>query len=133
MLKKTIKYVDYNDQEREEDHYFNISKAELAMMDASKAGGLKQHLERIIQLQDSVAIMETFREIIRMAYGEKSPDGRRFIKSDEIFTAFEQTEAYSELIMELLGDANKASAFINAILPKDVVNAGNGPKALPDK
>lgn len=120
MLKKTITFTDYNDEERTEDHYFNLSKAELAMMEASKLGGLKNYLEKIVQAKDTVSIMETFKTIIHQAYGKKSDDGRRFIKSDEISTEFEQTEAYSELIMEILGDPDKASEFINGILPKEV-------------
>lgn len=123
MLKKTITFIDYNDEERIEDHYFNLSKAELAMMEASKLGGLRSYLEKILQAKDTVAIMETFKTIIHQAYGKKSDDGRRFIKSDEISTEFEQTEAYSELIMELLGDPDKASEFINGILPRDIANA----------
>lgn len=121
MLKKTITYVDYDGNNRTEDFFFNISKAELTMMEASKTGGMRQYLERIIQTQDNVAIMEMFRDIIHKAYGEKAPDGRRFIKSEDLSLGFEQTEAYSELIMELLGDAGKASEFINAILPADVM------------
>ena len=117
MLKKTITYTDYNDNERTEDFYFNLSKAELIMMESSVAGGMKQRLEKIVQTQDNVEIMEVFRDLIHRAYGEKSPDGKRFLKSDEISTAFEQCEAYSELIMELMDDANKASAFINGIIP----------------
>lgn len=133
MLKKTITYLDYNDEERTEDHYFNITKAELAMMEASKLGGLRQYLEKIVQEKDTVSIMETFKTIIHQAYGKKSDDGRRFVKSDEISTEFEQTEAYSELIMELLGDAEKASRFINGILPKDIVSSVENTKDLPSK
>lgn len=122
MLKKTIAYTDYNDVERTEDFYFNLSKAELVMMETSTTGGLKQRLEKIVQTQDNVSIMEIFRDLIHRAYGEKSADGKRFIKSDELSTAFEQTEAYSELVMELMGDANKASIFINSIIPSDLAD-----------
>lgn len=121
MLEKKIKFVDYNGVAREETCYFNISKAELIMMESSIAGGMKQRLEKIVQTQDEVAIMETFRDLIHRSYGEKSPDGRRFIKSEEMATAFEQTEAYSELIMEILKDSEKASEFINSILPREAV------------
>lgn len=122
MLKKTITYVDYDDNERTEDFYFNLSKAELIMLESSVAGGMKQRLEKIVQTQDSVEIMEVFRDLIHRAYGEKSPDGKRFIKSDELSIAFEQTEAYSELIMEIMADAGKASAFINGIIPAGLVD-----------
>lgn len=121
MLKKTITYTDYNDVERTEDHYFNISKAELVLMESSVTGGMRQRLEKIVKSQDNVAIMETFRDLVHRSYGVKSDDGKRFIKSDELATEFEQTEAYSELIMELLSDADAAANFINAILPKGLV------------
>lgn len=122
MLKKTITYTDYNDVERTEDHYFNISKAELIMMDSEVVGGMRQRLEKISQTQDTVAIMEVFRDLIHRAYGERSPDGKRFIKSEEMATAFEQTEAYSELVVELLTDPEAAASFTNAILPKGLVD-----------
>lgn len=120
MLKKTIKYTDYNGNEREEDFYFNITKAELAMMEASRLGGFQAYLEKIMQTQDTVALMETFRDLIRLAYGEKSDDGRRFIKSDELSSGFEQTEAYSNLIMEFLQEPNVVSDFFKGVLPKDL-------------
>lgn len=122
MLKKTIKYTDYNDVERTEDFYFNISKAELIMMDSEVVGGMRQHLERISQTQDNVAIMEVFKDLIHRSYGERSPDGKRFVKSEEMATAFEQTEAYSELVMELLSNPEVAANFVNAILPKGLVD-----------
>lgn len=130
MLKKTITYTDYNGVERKEDFYFNLSKGELVMMESSVAGGMKQRLEKIVQTQDNVEIMEVFRDLIHRAYGEKSPDGKRFVKSDELATAFEQTEAYSELIMELMGDADKAAAFVNGIIPAGLID--KVPASLPE-
>lgn len=124
MIKKTITYTDYNDVERTEDHYFNISKAELVMMENSVIGGMKQRLEKIIQSQDNVAIMDVFKDLIHRSYGVKSDDGKRFIKSEQIVNEFEQTEAYSELVMELLGNPDAASNFINSILPKDLLQDG---------
>lgn len=121
MLKKTITYLDYNGIERKEDHYFNISKAELLLMETSVVGGMKQRLEKIIMSKDTVAIMETFKDLIHRSYGVKSDDGKRFIKSEELATEFEQTEAYSELIMGMLSNPNEAAAFIQGILPKGLV------------
>lgn len=121
MLKKTITYTDYNGLERTEDFYFNLSRAELVMMETSVAGGMMQRLEKIAKTQDAVAVMEVFRDIIHRAYGEKSDDGKRFVKSDELATAFEQTEAYSELIMEMINDPlNVAAKFIRDIMPGDL-------------
>jgi hypothetical protein len=120
MLKKTIKYTDYNGTERTEDFYFNLTKAEILEMEMSEAGGLTAKLHRIIESKDNRELMKHFKYIIHKAYGEKSDDGRRFVKSDEISTAFEQTEAYEELFMELFSDAEKAAEFVNGIIPQGI-------------
>lgn len=119
MLKKTITYKDYNDVERTEDFYFNLSKAEAMEMELSITGGLTEMIKRIVAAQDTPTIIATFKQIILKAYGEKSQDGRRFIKSEELSKAFSETEAYSILYMELATDANAAAEFVNGIVPKD--------------
>lgn len=120
MLKKTITYKDYNDVERTEDFYFNLSKAEAMEMELSITGGLTEMIRKIVAAQDTPTIIATFKQIILKAYGEKSADGRRFIKSEELSKAFSETEAYSILYMELATDANAAAEFVNGIVPKDV-------------
>ncbi len=122
MLKKTVNYVDYDGNERSEDIYFNLTKAEVMEMELGTTGGMQKMLEKIVAAQDSKQIISVFKDIILRSYGEKSPDGRRFIKSKEITDAFAQTEAYSDLFMELATDAEAASDFINAIVPQDMSN-----------
>jgi hypothetical protein len=117
MLKKTITYIDYDGNSRTEDFYFNLSKAEVTEMELSADGGLSKMLEKIVASQDNKRIMEIFKDIIIKAYGEKSPDGKRFIKNDALREAFTQTEAYTELFMELATNAEAASAFVNGIVP----------------
>lgn len=116
MIKKSIKYTDYNGNERVEDFYFNLNKAEATEMELSTTGGMKATLEKIINEQDSKNLISIFKEIILKSYGEKSVDGKRFIKSKELSQAFEQTEAYVNLFMELSQDADKAAEFVNGIL-----------------
>ena len=120
MLKKTITYTDFNDVERTEDFYFNLTKAEVMEMEMSTTGGLAEMIQRIVAAQDAPAIIKIFKDLLLKAYGEKSPDGKRFVKSQELRDAFEQTEAYSILFMELATDDKKASEFINGIVPVDV-------------
>lgn len=120
MLKKTITYTDYNGVERTEDKYFNLSKTEIMEMEMSTAGGFAEMVQGIVKAQDGPAIMKIFKDIILKSYGEKSPDGKRFIKSKELSDEFSQTEAYSDLFMELCTDAEAAAAFINGIIPADV-------------
>lgn len=119
MLKKTIKYNDYNGVERNEDFYFNLSQAELMEMEMSTTGGLTETIEKIIKTQDAPAIIKIFKDLVLKAYGEKSADGKRFIKSEELSTAFSQTEAYSILFMELATDADAAAEFIKGIVPAE--------------
>ena len=117
MLKKTITYTDYKDVERTEDFYFNLTKAELMEMEMGAVGGLSGMIEKIVSAKDAPAIIKVFKELVLKAYGEKSADGKRFIKSKEISDAFSQTEAYSQLFMELATDADAASKFVNGIAP----------------
>lgn len=117
MIKKTIKYTDFEGVEREEDFYFNLSKSELTTMELGVTGGMSQMLEKIVKAKDNRKIVETFKLIIFRAYGEKSDDGKRFIKSPELSEAFSQTNAYEELFMEMLGDTDAAVKFINGIIP----------------
>ena len=124
MLKKTITYTDYNGSERTEDFYFNLTKAEVVEMEMSTTGGLAEMIKKIVAAQDAPSIIAIFNKLILKAYGEKSPDGKRFIKSDEISNAFSQTEAYSQLFMELATDADKAAEFVNGITPNVDKNAG---------
>lgn len=120
MLKKTMTYNDYNGTERTEDLYFNLSKAEIMEMELSTTGGLAEQIRKIVSAQDVPAIIKIFKELILKSYGVKSPDGKRFIKSEELATEFSQTEAYSQLFMELSTDADAAAAFVNGIVPADV-------------
>ncbi len=131
MLKKTITYTDYNGMERTEDFYFNLSKTELIEMQTSVRGGLDAALKKIIDSNDEQATVRYFKDIIMKAYGEKSEDGKRFIKSEELSTAFSQTEAYSELFMELASNDKAAAEFVNGIMPANVAAGANAPIAMP--
>lgn len=129
MLKKTIKYTDYNGNVREEDFWFNLTQAEVTELEVSVEGGLVEMINRIVAAQNGKQIIDTFKDIILRAYGEKSPDGRRFIKTQEVRDAFAQTEAYSKLFMELATDAKAASEFVNGIVPP---KSEEPPKAAPE-
>ena len=120
MLKKTVTYVDYNGVERTEDFYFKLSKAEVTEMELSVEGGFSKMLEEIVKSNDNARILEIFKEMVLKAYGEKSADGRRFVKSKELAEAFSQTEAYSEIFMELAMDEKAAAAFVNGIMPANL-------------
>lgn len=119
MLKKTIKYIDYNDKEREEDCYFNLNKTEVVEFVFANGGeDYEAVINHIIKETDKQKLIEIFKEVILKAYGEKSVDGRRFIKTKEQTEAFSQTEAYVNLFMELASNPVAAAEFVNGISPK---------------
>lgn len=116
MTKKTITYVDLNGVERTEDFYFDLSKPEIVKMQASAKGGYDVQLRSIAASPNGALIMEFFENFIKRAYGEKSDDGRRFMKSEEISRAFMETPAYEALFEEMVTDAGAAADFVNAVL-----------------
>lgn len=123
MRKETITYVDYNGTERTEDFYFNLTKAEIMEMEMGTTGGLAEMINRIVAAQDAPAILKIFKDLVLKAYGEKSADGKRFIKSEELSTAFSQTGAYDQLFMKLATDSEAAANFVNGIVPPAEKNA----------
>ena len=120
MLKKEIAYTDYNGVERKETFYFNLSKAEIMEMELTTVGGFAEMIQKIVDAQDAPSIIKTVKDLVLKSYGEKSPDGKRFIKTEELRDSFEQTEAYSTLFMELATNAAAASEFVNGIIPADL-------------
>lgn len=123
MYKKTITFDDYNGEKITEDFYFNLNKAEvIKWLTTSGSYTLDKVLERLSKERNGKKIMEIFEDLIKMSYGEKSLDGRKFEKNEEIWNNFYQTEAYSVLFTELVTDAQKAADFVNKIIPKDLAD-----------
>lgn len=117
MYKMTKTYTDFNGIERTEDFYFNLTAAEISEMQLSTDGGLDVYINKIVDAKDNKAIVHLFKDLVLKAYGEKSDDGKRFIKSDEVRESFSQTQAYSDIFMELATDADAATNFVNGITP----------------
>lgn len=139
MLKRTIEYVDFDGNNRKEDFYFNLNKSEvIKWLTTTGDYTLDRVVERLGKERNGKKIMEIFEDLIHRSYGEKSLDGRRFVKNEEIWLNFYETEAYSVLFTELVTDAKKASAFINGIIPNDMATdiarvAKEHPDALPEE
>lgn len=119
MYKKTITFNDYDGNQKTKDYYFNLNKAELLKLQMSVKGGYQAMVQRIIDAEDQPTLIEVFEDLIRRAYGVRTPDGG-FAKRKEDYEEFITTEAYSELFMELATDSNAAAEFINKIIPANL-------------
>lgn len=128
MLKKTVTYIDFDGNERTEDFFFNLTEQEIAEMELSTEGGLGNFINKAVAAKSQVELIELFKKLILAAYGVKSADGRRFVKNDAVREDFMSTQAFSDIYMELVQDADKASAFFNGVVPKEKNKA---PVALP--
>lgn len=133
MVVEKIKYTDFNGLDREEEFMFNLTEAEITEMELTTDGGLSDSIKKIIAAQDTPQIIKVFKMLLLKSYGEKSADGRRFVKSDKLSEEFAQTNAYSQLFMKLATDDKAAVAFINGIMPDSMQEkaAGNNPGLTP--
>ena len=133
MVVEKIKYTDFNGLEREEEFMFNLTEAEITEMELTTDGGLSDSIKKIIAAQDTPEIIKVFKMLLLKSYGEKSADGRRFVKSEKLSEEFSQTNAYSQLFMKLATDDKAAVAFINGIMPDSIQEkaAGNNPGLTP--
>lgn len=122
MLSKTLTYTNYSGVEVTETFYFNLTKAELTLWETSEDGGVSSRLKRMVDSKDGKTIMATFYDIMMRSYGEKSDDGRRFIKSPELSKAFSETVAFDIIFSEMMADPEKALDFVQKVLPPDLQN-----------
>lgn len=117
MIKKTVTYKDFDGNERTEDFYFHLTEQELAEWELSVDGGLSGVLSRIIKSSDNKKLIAIFKDLLIRSYGVKTPDGRGFVKNQEVLNDFIYTQAFSDIYMELATDDKAASEFVNGIIP----------------
>lgn len=120
MLKKTIKYTDFNGDEQERDFYFNLSKAELTEMQIAQRGGMEKYLQNVIEQQDPRKLLDVLKSFIEAAYGVRSEDGTSFIKSQDHWLRFKGSGAYDVLFMEMVGSETFMVEFVRGIIPADL-------------
>lgn len=118
MVSQVIKYEDFNGEDREKTAYFNLSKAELFELEAEMGGHLAERIARMRENHDAPEFIRLMSAIIKKAYGEKSLDGQRMMKSDDIWLAFYQSPAYDEFFTDILTDDAKNAAFMVGVIPK---------------
>ena len=129
MQKHTITFKDLDGNPLTEDFYFHINKAELAKMQISKKGGVGEVFKQLTDANDSDQVLEVFDEVILMSYGIRLDDNVTFDKENQVGQKFIQTDAYSELFLELFADVDKNGkandgtaivTFLKGIFPEDI-------------
>lgn len=119
MIVKTVTYTDFNGNERTESFWFHLSRPELTEMLLGIDNNIETYIKTIIKSENYYEIVKIFKKLLLEAYGEKSEDGRRFIKLPEKTKEFSESEAYSVLFTELTTNEEKASEFVNGLISKD--------------
>ena len=120
MIKKNITYFDFDGEERTDAFYFNLSKAELMDIELDYDGNMSRAMNTMLEKRDMKGVLGLLGKLVRKAYGEKSADGRRFLKNQELEDSFATTDAYSNLLIELVNDENKLRAFVTGVIPTDM-------------
>lgn len=120
MISKTFKYVDFNGNPQEETFYFHLNKSDIIELEVSDKDGFSEMIKKIIDSGDNRRILQLFKDVIGMSVGEKSEDGQRFVKNDNIRSKFIHSPAYDEFLISLMQDSTDAADFIKAILPADL-------------
>ena len=124
MIKKTVTYTDYNGEQRTETFYFHYTEAEILDMEMSEEGSFADRIQRIIDAKDKTALMKLIKKFVIDAYGVKSEDGKRFMKNDELKTAFLECPAYSDIFMEMVTNDEIAAEFVNGVIPSTMKDRG---------
>lgn len=130
MVKETLTYTDYSGTKREEEFLFNLTQIEWIRVSAKCGGDIRAFISKCVRDNDLTSMLEFIETLVQTAYGEKSPDGRKFIKNDEVLESFIRTEAYNDFVMSLFSDSNKAATFFNKLVPKEMPNNIQAPKTI---
>lgn len=127
MFVKKITFTNYLGIEKTKECHFQLTKTELGEIAFSMKGGFIANIQRMMDDLDEPELLKNFKKIIFMSYGEISPDGDRFMKSEEISRAFSETPAYDILMQELQSNEEMFSEFMHNIIPPDLA------ESLPEK
>ena len=117
MIKQDITYTNFEGEQETETLYFHLNKVELMEMQVSEKRGLAQYITDIQKAENNKEIFRLFKEIVLRAYGERSDDGKKFIKNERLREEFEGSLAYEELMVKVVTEADFAAKFVNGIMP----------------
>lgn len=126
MVAKKITYTDFTGKEITEVFYFNLTQVELAEMNLNIDGGFDQLSDRFKQKPDAAQMVDIFKALMHKAVLEKTPDGKRYVKSKEISDSFVASDAYSQLFIEMILSENSDNVlnFLSKVITRKSGDAG---------
>ena len=133
MIKKVIKYTDFNGQNRSEVAYFNLNKLEVLKLTAKLGMDIDKYAKQLAESEDLAKMLQFIEDIILMAYGEKSQDGRSFVKSKDRTAEFESSNAFAELFDQLVTNPQQTAQFASGIVGAKPSSAQSKPHAVQPK
>lgn len=124
MIKKTIKYHDFDGDEREDDFYFSLNQVQFARIDRMFPGGLESYVQKIAKDKDAGEMFRVIDILVSEAYGERK--GNAFVKvapdGQKLANFFTNTEAYDNLLLELIQSEDNLVSFLSGCLNQDAQN-----------
>lgn len=129
MFTANITYVDFDGNNQTEEVRMNLTKPECKSLDLKyeSEGGIFQHLKNLIGDKKGSEIPQKpmydfLIELIEIAYGRKSDDGRRFIKKNldgsPLAYEFMDSACCARFIEMLFTDEIDLETFINSVFPE---------------
>ena len=129
MLRKVIKYTDYDGNEKEFEAYFNLNKMECMDLDLEfeSEGGLLEHLRAMLKNTDGEEMrkkpaIDFIKLLVDRSYGIRPKEDRTlFMKEDEdgkpLIRKFKASPAYSTFVYNLLSGEESLDDFATNVLP----------------
>ena len=119
MQKLTVQYQNWDGDLETEDLYFHLNIKELQEMEKWDVP-LTKRIAKLTKTEDGTEAFELMRDIVEAAYGERSSDGKRFVKNPEVLKNFTQGLAYDEVILQFIDGTTDLAKFVEGLLPKKV-------------
>lgn len=126
MYKVDLEHENFDGETVTSTLYFNITKTRLA-----KNLELRDELDEIQKMiggetreltpGEIQKIVNLVEKIMKISYGVRSEDGKRFDQRADRWEEFQQTAAYDAFLYSLFETPSKATEFMVGVMPKDLI------------
>lgn len=121
MIGKEITYEDFEGNTVTEKLWFHFTKTqfiEFLFKFGDSEATIEANLANIVKQEDTRTMFAQTKDLILMAYGVRSEDGRGFKKNDELRTQFADSLAFDEVFQELANNEAALNEWMAGVMPK---------------